>query len=281
MEGSICLRCGAQLGSDTVATCPYCHADLLEDTPGEALYNEARAALERGEVGRALQLIESSAGGAADPRLNALKAQAESELSALKRGEKLGAASAAAFSEAEQYHSRANFILIEAQANVQVYGSNSGFSTPNPANIDLGLQYINRSLELFPDSPVYLNTKALLLVDGLGRRDEAVQLLERAAELAPRDITIQNNLNGLKSSTSNCFIATAAYGTPFNSDIDVLRKWRDDVLARSKGGRFFMRQYYRLSPPIAEAISRHETAKSAVRAALRPLVSLLSARYRP
>lgn len=277
-DASTCPRCGAHLPSQSVAECPYCHADLHED-PHEVLYNEARAAIERGEVGRALQLLEGSS-ASNDPRLKNLKAQAESELAALKRGEKLGVASTTALSEAEQYHTQANFVLIEAQANIQVYGSNSGFSTPNPANIDLGLQYINRSLELFPDNPIYINTKALLLSDGLGRREEAVRLLERAAELAPRDITIQNNLNNLKKPSSGCFIATAAYGTALDGHVSLLRRWRDEYLLRSPAGQAFVKQYYRYSPPIAKAISRHEFARAAARAALWPLVALLRVHYR-
>ena len=32
----------------------------------------------------------------------------------------------------------------------------------------------------------------------------------------------------LKQVSSGCFIATAAYGTPFATEIDIFRKWRDD-----------------------------------------------------
>ena len=68
--------------------------------------------------------------------------------------------------EAEQYHLKALFILHELQANKQVYGSNSALTGAKPANVSLALQYIDRSLDLFPENGVYLNLKAILLWEG-------------------------------------------------------------------------------------------------------------------
>ncbi|RUM34790.1 MAG: hypothetical protein DSY50_05870, partial [Desulfobulbus sp.] len=58
----------------------------------------------------------------------------------------------------------------------------------------------------------------------------------------------------LSTSSSGCFIATAAYGTSFAEEIDVLRNWRDDFLEASYPGRLFIRTYYSLSPPVADNI---------------------------
>jgi len=52
-----------------------------------------------------------------------------------------------------------------------------------------------------------------------------------------------------------CFIATAAYGTPSAEQIDILREFRDVVLAQSSLGFRFVTLYYQLSPPVAEIIS--------------------------
>ena len=102
-------------------------------------------------------------------------------------------------SEAEQYHLQAQFIMAELQANLKVYNSNSAITGARPANIDLALQYIDRSLELCPDNPNYLNTKAILLLDGKGDNVAAATLLEKAHALNPRDINIQTNLTASKS----------------------------------------------------------------------------------
>ena len=76
-----------------------------------------------------------------------------------------------------------------------------------------------------------------------------------------------------------CFIATAAYGTPFEPKIDVLRDFRDDVLNEHRSGRGFIKLYYTLSPPIADIISKHEWRQRVVRAMIiEPLVKTLSKR---
>ena len=88
----------------------------------------------------------------------------------------------------------ATFIYNELSANLQVFGSNSSLTGANPANIDLGLQHINRCLEVEPNNPKYLNLKGLLLAQGKTELQEGLKLIEKAAELDPTDINIQHNL---------------------------------------------------------------------------------------
>ena len=57
--------------------------------------------------------------------------------------------------------------------------------------------------------------------------------------------------------TSGCFIATAAFGFPMAREIIVLEKFRDRVLMTNAAGRFFVRFYYRFSPPMARFIGRN------------------------
>ena len=79
--------------------------------------------------------------------------------------------------------------------------------------------------------------------------------------------------------SSGCFIATAAYGTPFAEEIDVLRNWRDDFLEASYPGRLFIKTYYSLSPPVADNISESEGKRKIVRTALGPIVKILKGKY--
>ena len=78
-------------------------------------------------------------------------------------------------------------------------------------------------------------------------------------------------------SAGGCFIATAAYGTPFEPKIDVLRDFRDDVLMEHRSGKDIIKLYYTLSPPIAYIISKHRWMRSIVREIMvEPLVRILS-----
>jgi hypothetical protein len=64
---------------------------------------------------------------------------------------------------------------------------------------------------------------------------------------------------------SGCFIATAAYGTPLEVEIDSLRAIRDARLLTNPMGAAFADAYYRVSPPIAQLVSQHATLRTAVR----------------
>jgi hypothetical protein len=62
-----------------------------------------------------------------------------------------------------------------------------------------------------------------------------------------------------------CFIATAAYGTTMAQEIDILRKFRDEILLPNSLGAQFVSFYYKISPPIARFISRHDFLRTIVR----------------
>jgi endonuclease YncB( thermonuclease family) len=60
---------------------------------------------------------------------------------------------------------------------------------------------------------------------------------------------------------AGCFIATAAYGSPVDPYVKILRKFRDKHLLTNKIGRKFLRIYYSYSPVIAGYISKHDSLK--------------------
>ncbi|MGA2368671.1 MAG: CFI-box-CTERM domain-containing protein [Dehalococcoidia bacterium] len=81
-----------------------------------------------------------------------------------------------------------------------------------------------------------------------------------------------------KPSSTNCFIATAAYGTPLAKQIDILRDFRDRVLVTNVIGTDFVNFYYSTSPPIADVIAQNELLKLLTRDLLiEPIVFILDA----
>lgn len=70
-----------------------------------------------------------------------------------------------------------------------------------------------------------------------------------------------------------CFIASAAYGSPLASELDGLRDVRDARLLTNPAGSAFVDTYYRLSPAIADKVSRSPALGAAVRAVLKPVIS--------
>lgn len=71
-----------------------------------------------------------------------------------------------------------------------------------------------------------------------------------------------------------CFIATAAYGTAMEPDVRYLRAFRDQHLLTNTAGKWFVKKYYRYSPPVADYLREHETMRSVTRHLLKPLVWL-------
>ena len=78
-----------------------------------------------------------------------------------------------------------------------------------------------------------------------------------------------------KPGKANCFIATAAYGTPFSPHIDRLRTFRDTILITNPAGLKAIKLYYKYSPPIAQWVSSSEPLKWTVRAMLSPIIAWL------
>ena len=103
-------------------------------------------------------------------------------------------------------NTQADLRLIKIQAHIKVYGSREQWLTRNrsyDAEVEQdarnGIEFIEAALKLFPNDPNYLHTYALLLVDGLGQKKVGLEVLERAAQFAPDDIQLKQNIRTLQA----------------------------------------------------------------------------------
>lgn len=80
---------------------------------------------------------------------------------------------------------------------------------------------------------------------------------------------------GVSATSSGCFIATAAYGSPFEEHVATLREFRDKRLLTNAPGNWFVEQYYEHSPPIADYIREREGLRAVVRGLLAPVVQAI------
>ena len=65
-----------------------------------------------------------------------------------------------------------------------------------------------------------------------------------------------------------CFIATAAYGSPFAKNVKLFRWFRSTILLKSDIGRKFVQFYYERSPKLAAIIEKNEYLKAVTRGLL-------------
>ena len=136
----------------------------------------------------------------------------------------------------------------------------------------LGEELIDKALEINPDNPKALEARMKFALLEKSHEFFNIESEQREKEHEERMAAIEQN-------KSSCFIATAAYGTPFAEEIDVLRNWRDDFLEASYPGRAFIKAYYSLSPPVADNISESKGKRKIVRTALGPIVKILKDKY--
>ena len=76
-------------------------------------------------------------------------------------------------------------------------------------------------------------------------------------------------------SKSGCYIATCAYGSYDCPQVWTLRRFRDQLLAKSTGGRAAIRLYYTISPKIVKCFGQNRLFTKTARALLDVLVNKL------
>ena len=108
--------------------------------------------------------------------------------------------------------------------------------------------------------------------NGLGDENNTPGIIEDPSGLAlmPGGVTGAGGGGG----GGGCFIATAAYGSPMEPYVKVLRDFRDRFLLTNIVGRVIVDLYYTYSPPAADFIASHDTLRLMVRWGLLPVVGV-------
>lgn len=77
------------------------------------------------------------------------------------------------------------------------------------------------------------------------------------------------------SSSGGCYIATMAYGSYEHPQVLELRKFRDEILAKSISGRIFIGFYYLISPKLVELLKNQNNVNALIRKALNQFIKII------
>jgi hypothetical protein len=145
-------------------------------------------------------------------------------------------------------------------------------------------QKIKQEIELDPDDLEFAEAKAILekshqaIIDNSDDPTfrELVSNYEKCCSY--EKFLVPSKGVSISSSSSSCFIATAAYSTSAHPDIDTFRNFRDKKLLTNPVGQGLVSLYYKISPSIANYVKRQPVIKSFLRQQLERLAEWMRSR---
>ncbi|MGD9972833.1 MAG: SGNH/GDSL hydrolase family protein [Desulfatirhabdiaceae bacterium] len=143
----------------------------------------------------------------------------------------------------------------------------------NPAIVNLAA---SKEVPLCDQYNAMLADWDTLNYDGLHPNSQGYQVMGNAWHQTMIGISPSPPAPGPDSGGSGgCFIATAAFGSPIESRVRLLKQFRDSILLRSTAGQTFVNWYYKISPPLAHVIARHDVLRLLVRWMLMPVIAVV------
>ena len=103
----------------------------------------------------------------------------------------------------------------------------------------------------------------------------AVQPVSRCGVAGPIATAEIDTSSANFTTLSGCFIATAAFGSELEPEVNLLRRVRDRYLMNNPLGQTLVGSYYTVSPGIALLVTQNAPLKELVRSTLRPMAQAL------
>ncbi|MDF1526278.1 MAG: hypothetical protein P1S59_08430 [bacterium] len=133
--------------------------------------------------------------------------------------------------------------------------------------------HISHRVETYSlDISSYTDTRFFLALAAYDEQDQVSALLTAATNPLAAGTEDPPPVTSGGGGGGGCFIATAAYGSPMEAEVDLLREYRDNYLVHRGWGRVLLAVYYTVSPKPADFIARHPLLKQGARIMLSPII---------
>jgi peptide/nickel transport system substrate-binding protein len=117
--------------------------------------------------------------------------------------------------------------------------------------------------------------KGMAFSDWDGHETESMKAFDKANELKESSEAKAKTERG----GSGCLIVTATFGSPLAAEVQLVRSFRDDSIARSYTGSRFMpgfnAWYYSFSPQVSAYINDHPVVRPALRVLITPILQIV------
>lgn len=141
-------------------------------------------------------------------------------------------------------------------------------------SLSLSIKYANETSDCTRASEI------LKLLDPFSRwlEPDLRDRLQKNGQIIRQNVLVHiaNATNSAKAKSGGCYIATMVYGDYDAPEVKILRKYRDNVLARHTAGKLFIKIYYQLSPLFVTKFGNNRALKNLIRKVLSRIIKGLS-----
>ena len=141
------------------------------------------------------------------------------------------------------------------QISDEFFTKEANSATPYTVDPEMSLAWQNlvRRNSLLPDrvGPLYLYLPTCPPAKPLGQRGRTRRhrlrwmRVRRRQRVKRRIFGAYKKTGGGGGGGGRCFVATAAYGSPYAREVELLREFRDGVLRRTRAGHAWFDRFYR------------------------------------
>lgn len=139
------------------------------------------------------------------------------------------------------------------------------------------IDYVNSSANEMFNTPPRVGDIEINVMNSIGKLDMNNETRKRYIEQGQALMNIKSAADRRysKSSGGGCYIATMAYGDYDHPQVKILRQFRDDILAKSIMGKWFIKTYYHYSPKLVEKLKNKNTVNYTIRKILNQFIKLI------